>query len=232
MNQNWVVEAVFQDAPRFTAQISGGGGTTTMSPPGPQYVGTDVTITTTPNAGWQFRNWSGDHTGTEPSFVWHVEGPAAFRANFDTMITTTATGPGRIVLEPDLPRYLYGSQVRVIPVPEFGNELVLWGQDAAGKPLTEWTLTVTNAMPQISALFRATSSPAFQFSNPRVVNGQLTVRVSGSAGATVTVQATEDFVTWTDVKTVTIDSSGGMDVAIEAIGATAGQRFYRVRYSP
>jgi trimeric autotransporter adhesin len=229
MNSNWTVEAVFQDAPKYAATISGGGGTTAINPPGPQYAGTDVTITTTPNAGWRFRNWSGDHTGTEPSFVWHVEGPAAFRANFDTVITTTATGPGRIVLEPNSPRYLYGTQVRVIPEPEFGNELVLWGQDAAGKPLTEWTLTVTNAMPEISALFRATSPPAYEASEVRIENGQLTMAVRGSAGTTVIVQATEDFVTWTDVKTITIPTSGARDESVAAIPVGETRQFYRLK---
>jgi hypothetical protein len=136
------------------------------------------------------------------------------------------------VLEPNLPRYLYGTQVRVIPEPEFGNELVLWGQDAAGKPLTEWTLTVTNATPQISALFRATSPPSYEVSEVRIENGELTLMVRGSAGTMVTVQATEDFATWTDVKTITIGTSGVNVEAVGTIPAGETHRFYRIKQGP
>lgn len=229
VNENWTVEAVFQDAPRFAATILDGGGTITVNPAGPQYVGTDVTITATPNQGWEFQSWSGDHVGTSNKFVWHVEGPATFKANFGTVITTIATGPGRIDLEPELPLYLYGTQVRVIPVPEVGNDFVLWGLDAAGKPAGEFTLTVTNAQPQVSALFQATSPPAYEVSDMRVENGQLFLVVRGSGGTTVTVQATEDFVTWIDVKMIAIDSFGVGFGAVEPIAAGEAQRFYRVK---
>jgi hypothetical protein len=230
MNENWTVEAVFQDAPRYAATIlNPGGGTVTMNPPGPQYVGTDVTITATPNEGWEFQSWTGDHVGTSNRFGWHVEGPATFKANFGTAITTIATGPGHIDLEPELPLYLNGTEVRVIPVPEVGNEFVLWGLDAAGKPTGEFTLTVTNAQPQLSALFQATSPPAYEVSEVRIENGQLTLVVRGSAGTTVTVQATEDFVTWMDVKTMTMGTSG---VSVESVGAIAAgdaEWFYRIK---
>jgi hypothetical protein len=230
MTQNWVVEAVFQDAPKFAATIvNPGGGTVTANPAGPQYVGTDVTITATPSEGWEFAGWTGDHVGASNSFVWHVEGPATFKANFATTITRIATGAGHVDLDPELPLYLYGTQVRVTPAPEIGNQFVLWGLDAAGQPIGEFTYTVTNAQPQFSALFQPTSPAAYEVSDVRVENGQLFVVVKGSAGTTVTVQATEDFVTWTDVKTFTVDSFGVAFGPVEPIAAGDDQRFYRIK---
>ena len=66
----------------------------------------------------------------------------------------------------------------------------------------------------------------------RVENGQLFVVVKGSGGTTVTVQATEDFVTWTDVKTISIDSFGVGFGAVEPIAAGATGRFYRIKQGP
>jgi hypothetical protein len=87
---------------------------------------------------------------------------------------------------------------------------------------------VTNATPKISALFQASSPPAYQFGNVQITNGEVTIHISGSAGTTIEVQATEDFVSWTDLKTMTIGSSGFNDQIQLAIPQPNAKRFYRV----
>jgi hypothetical protein len=226
MDHNWAVEAIFEEAQKFTATITAPPGAVILNPSGAQYAGSDVTITALPLTGWSFDGWIGDFTGSETSFVWHVTGPATFKATYTTPITTTAAGPGHIELSPSLPRYEYGAQVEVIPVPDAGAELVIWGQDGAGKPLTEWTLTVTNAEPKISALFQAKAQD-YSFSQPQLESGQLKFHLTGSPGTNVTIQSTTDFVTWTDGPTVTVQN-GGTDAAIQ-IDQSAEERFFRLK---
>ena len=126
------------------------------------------------NPGWTFLNWTGDHAGTETNFTWLVDGPAGFEANFGTTVSTLAAGPGRVVLEPELAVYPYGTQVKVIPVPDAGNFLALWGEAGAGQPKTEWVLTVTNATPRVTALFRALASDRVVLSVQSTLGGRVT----------------------------------------------------------
>jgi hypothetical protein len=153
MGRDKSVRAVFEAIPQFTLTTVARGGS--IAGGGTYYEGTPVTLAATVAPGWTFLKWTGDHVGTETNFTWVVDGPATFEANFGTTVNRLATGPGRIVLEPDLPVYPYGAQVKVIPVPDAGNYLALWGEAGAGQPKTEWTLTVTNAQPRVTALFRA-----------------------------------------------------------------------------
>ncbi len=147
-----------------------------VNPPGGSHFfeGETTSLTASAKPGWSFLEWSGDHVGSEPNFTWLVDGPATFEANFGTTMRTLATGPGRVLLEPDLPVYPYGAQVKVIPVPDAGNYLALWGEAGAGQPKTEWVLTVTNATPRVTALFRALASDRVVLSVQSTLGGQVT----------------------------------------------------------
>ena len=61
--------AVFTEAPElyFTIDVDiFGNGSVALDPPGGQYlIGTSVTLSAAPDAGWQFDNWSGGLNGTE-----------------------------------------------------------------------------------------------------------------------------------------------------------------------
>lgn len=61
--------------------------------------------------------------------------------------------------------------------------------------------------------------------------GQFTLTVSGPAGQAYDIEATEDFVTWTVVGTVTIDASGSQNFT-DADAANFPQRFYRTLAQP
>jgi hypothetical protein len=172
MSRDKDVRAVFEAIPQFALTTVAPGGTTTGA--GTYFEGTNVTLTTAPTPGWTFLGWTGDHVGSEPNFTWLVEGPAAFVANYGTTVSNLSTGPGHIVLEPDLPVYPYGTQVKVIPVPDPGNYLALWGEAGAGQPKTEWTLTVTNAQPRVTALFRALASDTVLLSVQSTLGGSVT----------------------------------------------------------
>jgi len=49
--------------------------------------------------------------------------------------------------------------VRVLAVPDPGYGLSLWGGAGVGQADPEWSLTVTNATPKISALFGPVLKP-------------------------------------------------------------------------
>jgi len=153
MGRDRSIRAVFESIPRFPLEVAAAGGTVTGG--GLQFEGATVDLLATPLAGWSFLGWTGDHVGVETNFSWVVEGPARFVARFGTPITTVATGGGRIALEPDLPVYPHGTVVKVLPIPNPGQSLVLWGGTGAGQPKGEWLLTVTNAQPRVTALFQA-----------------------------------------------------------------------------
>jgi hypothetical protein len=153
MGRDRSIRAVFEPIPRFLLEVAAAGGT--VAGGGLQFEGARVDLEATPLAGWSFLEWTGDHVGVETNFSWVVEGPARFVARFGTPITTVATGGGRIALEPDLPVYPHGTVVKVLPIPNPGQSLVLWGGAGAGQPKGEWLLTVTNAQPRVTALFQA-----------------------------------------------------------------------------
>jgi hypothetical protein len=140
----------------------------------PALDGSVIQVVTSPRPGWSFLGWSGDHVGSETNFSWVVDGPATFEANFGTTVSTLATGPGRVVLEPELAVYPYGTQVKVIPVPDAGNYLALWGEAGAGQPKTEWVLMVTNAQPRVTALFRALAADKVAVNVQSTLGGRVT----------------------------------------------------------
>lgn len=61
--------------------------------------------------------------------------------------------------------------------------------------------------------------------------GQCVLSMSGSIGATYAVEATQDFMTWTNLGTITI-GSGGTGSFADATAANYPQRFYRTQAQP
>lgn len=151
------VHAVFELIPRhaLTAEARGG----SVSGAGTYPHGERVVLKATAAEGWEFLGWSGAHVGTDPMVSREVKAPVHLIATFGTTLSTVATGGGKIVLEPAMKVYPYGSKVRVLAVPDLGYGLSLWGGAGVGQSQNEWTLTVTNGQPKISALFGPVLKP-------------------------------------------------------------------------
>lgn len=145
------VRAVFEPIPVRSVVVEAAQGTVLGAGSYPE--GTVIQVGTVPFPGWQFTGWTGDHADNSPTFPWKVSGNVRFVAHFATEIQRVATGPGSIGLDPDLPSYPSGTEVRVFAKPQDGYYLALWGGAGAGRARGDWTLVVTNGQPKVSALF-------------------------------------------------------------------------------
>ena len=157
MTASRAVHAVFEPIPRHALSVEARGGTVTGG--GTYFQSQQVNLKAIASDGWEFLGWSGDHVGLEPNLSWEVKSPAHLVATFGTRISTVATGGGKIVLEPAMKVYPHGTRVRVLAVPDPGYGLSLWGGAGVGQADSEWSFTVTQASPKISALFGPVLKP-------------------------------------------------------------------------
>jgi len=84
MDGNKTVSASFVEAPIYTLSLSSGGnGTVTATPPGPQIThGTMVTLTATASSGFAFAGWSGDVASLKNPYVFMMDGNKTIVGNF------------------------------------------------------------------------------------------------------------------------------------------------------
>ncbi len=233
ISRDKTVRAVFEAIPRYSLSTAARGGSVTGG--GTYYQGATVNLQAIPATGWNFLGWSGDYVGNEPGFSWTVEAGTSFVANFGTTISNVATGSGQIVLEPALSVYPYGSEVRVIPVPNPGFALALWGGAGVGQPKSEWILKVTNATPEVTALFQALASDEAVLTAQSTLGGRVTQgAVDGiyAKGTAVTVTAVADsgyeFLGWSGAAsgsanpvTLTLDASKTVRAEFRRTGAAS-----------
>lgn len=154
--------------------------------------GSSFTLTALPNEGWSFVRWTGSYNGTDSPAAFVANATVTVKPVFGTPVAVGSTGGGHVVLDPDLPVYPYGTRVHVVPVPDAGKLLAAWGGTAAGTPLTDWYLTVTNPTQNITALFTAGPSRAAQTITAQPVPQQtfgaapVTLSATASSGLPVT----------------------------------------------
>lgn len=131
------------------------GGNVTASPApdcnGTQYRdGTMVTISASAETTYEFGNWSGDATGSNPSVTIRMNENKTVTATFSqfcyTAIMTASPGDGGLVTAAPAPncganKYIVGTDVTFTAVPAIGQQFVDWAEDASGNNLSA-TLTV------------------------------------------------------------------------------------------
>ena len=106
-------------------------------------IGTDVFLTATPDAGYQFDGWSGDATGNTNPLTITMDTDKTVTALFSKIqhtLTTNATN-GSISRNPDTPTsgtYDIGTDVILTATPDAGYQFDGWSGDATGNtnPLT------------------------------------------------------------------------------------------------
>jgi alpha-tubulin suppressor-like RCC1 family protein len=138
-----------------------GGGTVAVYPPHGAYLSNDLAILTAlPREGWQFLEWRGDATGTNPTVSITMKQDKTVRAVFGTRLDTLAAGGGAVAVSPQAPWYPWGTEMRLTAVPHPGNYFAYWGAAASGaqNPLR---FVVTNAGPTVAAVFATLGSSQY-----------------------------------------------------------------------
>lgn len=190
--------------PSYPLTIANSGGGSVMANPanGPYISNTVVTLTATPNAGWQLLHWLGDAGGNNPVIAITMNRQKAVQAVFGTTLSTTAAGGGTVILSPSGGLYPYGAAVQLAGIPNAGNQFALWGNAASGN-VNPLNFIVTNANPTVSSLFAAVGGGQAALTVVPVGLGQVGVNPRANVyatGAGVTITATpnagQSFVGW------------------------------------
>jgi hypothetical protein len=140
--------------PTYTlTALTAGGGTISLDPPfGPYASNTWVTVTASASPGWTFLGWLGDTTSPLASHPVLMTREKHLLALFGTSLSTTITGGGSLVVDPQMPLYPFGTKVRITATPQPSSQFATWGSSASGTA-NPFYLIVTNALPLVSSLF-------------------------------------------------------------------------------
>ena len=119
----------------LNVQVSGGGAVA-LNPPGGIYdVGATVTLSATPNAGWNFDHWEGDVSGGATVVEVVMDGDKSVTAVFareEYSLTVVETGGGSVTPDPPGGTYPFETVVTLTPNPDPGNRFEIWGGELAG----------------------------------------------------------------------------------------------------
>ncbi|WKD86268.1 hypothetical protein KCTC32516_01634 [Polaribacter huanghezhanensis] len=122
--------------------------------------GTSVTVTATPNTGYNFVNWTsaGTAVSTNLTYTFVLSANATLVANFEakTYTLNVTAQNGTVLKNPDAVTYNGGDTVQLTATPNSGYEFTFWSGDATGttNPLT----VLMNANKNITANFSLITS--------------------------------------------------------------------------
>lgn len=98
--------------------------------------GTDVTVTATPNQGYNFVNWTvnGAAVSTNSNYTFKITGNTNLVANFEvkTYTLNVTAQNGTVTKTPNQQTYKHGDKVTLTATPANGYEFSSWGGDANG----------------------------------------------------------------------------------------------------
>lgn len=125
-----------------TAKV--GNGTVRVAPLKPSYLsGNTVTLTATPDTGWQFVGWSGTQSTTDNPLTLNMQSNQDLTATFAQSQYTLVVGElgdgfGTVAIDPQKPFYLHGEQVTLTATANPGSTFSGWSGSASGStnPLT------------------------------------------------------------------------------------------------
>ena len=152
---NVEVKAVFE-AIVYTVTVTDDGNGTASASPTSGTIGTEVALTATPNAGYQFKEWqvvSGGVTVSNNKFTIgteNVEIKAVFEAIVYT-VTVTDDGNGTASASPD--SGIIGTEVTLTATPKPGYRLKEWKVVSGGVKIEDDKFTIGTANVEIKAIF-------------------------------------------------------------------------------
>ena len=196
-----------------------GGGQVSLSPSYDDYSkGTQVSLTASPSAEYEFVSWSGDASGVSPTVTVTMDSDKEVTANFRVIqyaLTAAVSPPEGGQISPSSGTYDSGDSVSLTAMPSAGYEFVSWSGHASGvSPAVEITM---NSDKKVTANFRV-----IRYALTAAVSPPEGGRVSPSVGIynigsqvtlTATPSAEYEFVSWSGdasgvspTVTVTMDS--------------------------
>lgn len=224
MNSDKTVTATFTQLEQYELIVNTVGNGSVTPSGGTYYDGTEVTLTATPDPGWQFDSWGGAASGTDLETTVLMDGDKTVTANFSEIpqytLTVNVNGEGSVALDPSGGTYYQGTEVELEAVAVSGWEFSGWSGALTGD--TNPTTIIMDGDKTVTATF--TEIP--QHSLTVIVEGQGSVTPDGGVyedGTEVTLTATPDpgweFDSWsgaasgTDPETKVVMSSDKMVTA-------------------
>ncbi len=177
-----------------------GNGTVTLNPAGGAYdENTIVTLTATPDPGWQFDGWSGDLNGITNPVTLTMDANKSVTATFSQVpanqftLTAVTAGQGSVTLNPAGGAYDAGTVVTLEATPTAGWQFDGWSGDLSGTT-NPATLTM-DANKTVTATFSEIPVNQFTLTVTTAGQGSVTLSPAGGvydAGTVVTVEAIAD----------------------------------------
>ena len=154
-----------------------GGGSLTVnglptSPASNYLTGAAVTLAATASNGWTFMGWQGSASGTNNPLSLIMSQTNNIQAIFGTVVATNSLGEGSVVLSQPNP-VPYGTILTASAEANSGSYFLGWGGAASGTNAPT-KVAVTNAGPNISALFTTLPGGKYSLSVVVVGNGSVT----------------------------------------------------------
>ena len=152
MNANKTASVTFRKVDRTLTTSAGTNGSVSPSPGRHTYPhGASVTVTATPDSGYEVANWSGDCSGDATTCVLTMDSDKTAVVTFEsessctgsqTLALTVGSG-GRATKSPDKSSYDCGDSVVITAVPNSGHRIGAWGGDCAGTSAATTTCRLT-----------------------------------------------------------------------------------------
>ena len=143
------IVALFVEIPSYALTVTAENGSVSMDPAVGSYLeGTEVTLSATPDPGYEFEGWSGDLSGIENPVTLTMDADKNITAVFSEIPTYTMSitaENGSVSMDPDADAYMYGTEVTLTASPDAGYEFNEWSGDVSGTT-NPVTITVNGDM--------------------------------------------------------------------------------------
>jgi len=157
MEGNYTLTAHFEEMDKYDLTINAGEGGTTNPVPGTYtyYTGTQVTVSSIPEIGYELDGWTGDYESEEEEITVTVDQNITITAHFklkEYNLTIDTIGEGDVEVEPDQSKYEHGTEVNLTANPVDNWYFENWTEDYTG---TENQITITmDEDKEITAFFK------------------------------------------------------------------------------
>lgn len=166
MNESREITAQFTDGePKnyaLTVEIEGEG-SVDIDPDQTVYEeGTEVTLTANPASylgeEWEFKEWTGDHTGTEKETIITITEDKEITAHFTEepdyykLTTNIAAGEGTIKINPEQDEYEEKTEITVTATPAEDWKFIAWGREGSAKQCDQYEEICTFTIQENSEL--------------------------------------------------------------------------------